>query len=347
MTKLTKATLTLSLLALPAVAQWRIGTAPNCGKYIRVQLIDSTYSCERFAAFPWFAAGAGWKSQFSSFITPVPLLGGLLKGSQFSFGLGPVGLSQASTVFAVLGGPYGGTDYFSFIQRILTSNDSIRIDLLAGATCTGSSQASCTTSPQLAVGPVWYQIDAPDVQTLEASSLQLIYLYADPAFFGANTWQVAVPPVFYDQAKPKWISSFSETSADQKLTLNASNMAFAVANLGSAAQTVKVSLYDLAGNLIAQKETPSLSEGPILNTSATQIVGGFFRLPGAVYAATIKDFFGLTTSMLTPGSAQTAARMGTIDGTIRFEGSGGFNVAPLVVRSAGQSNTVLLATPYD
>lgn len=338
----------LLLTMASAFGQFKILPAPNCGKYSLVRWNDGSYSCERFAVFPWYTAGAGWKTEIPAFVAPVPPVNGVSKGSlhTFGFGAGPnLGFAPANIFFVAFGGPYGKYGYFSVAQPVVLSNRAVRLDLVAGATCT--SLSTCATSPQLAVGSVWVQIDAPDVQTLEATSMQLVYLFADPSLLGINTWQVAVPPVYYDLAKPKWMTSFSETTLAQKNSLNANNMSFAIANLGTQPQAVRVSLYDLSGTLITQRDTPALGPSVLLNNSQNQIVQAGFRIPGGVYADTFANYFGLNTSMLNTTAQQAAARMGTIDGTIRFEALGGQPIAPLVVRNSGQSNTVLLVSTFE
>ncbi len=165
------------------------------------------------------------------------------------------------------------------------------------------------------------QLDAPDVQTLQAANLQLIFLFADST--GKYNTQLAVPPIFNDQATAAWITSFSETPIDRKATApNSNDCSFAVANLSAQPQSVTVSLYDQSGILIAQKTTPVLTAG----------------IPGGVYGNDFGTFFGLTSSALTSPT-------GTIDGTVQFASSAGLPIAPLVVRLAGNSVSTFQVAP--
>src|SRR5690348_17325162 len=88
----------------------------------------------------------------------------------------------------------------------------------------------------------------------------------------------------------------------QAAAINCNDSLFAVTNLSPQAQSVSVSLYDQAGNLIAQKSTPLLAAGTQNGAQVT---------PGGVYGIDFGSFFGLTSSMLAPLS-------GTINGTVQF-----------------------------
>jgi hypothetical protein len=263
------------------------------------------------------------------FTAPVPPVNGQARGVQFQLGLGPG--SSVSTVYGGLSGGYGN---FNFVQPPILASQSARLDILSSVSC---GFGGCFLTNDLAVGPLWVQMDAPDVPTLEAAGLQLIFIYSDVS--GKNSWQVAVPPVFNDLASAKWMTSFSETAVDQKsAAVNSNDSSFAVTNLSAQPQTVMVSLYDQAGNLIIQKATPQLAAG---------IQNGSQVIPGGVYGDDLGNFFGLTTAMLTQDQAALAALTGTIDGTIRFEASNGQPIAPLMVRIAGNSVTSLLVTPIQ
>lgn len=297
----------LTLLAVTMActldAQFSTPNPPDCATYTLATLPDGTFACERYATFPWFAAGQGWSTQIAMFTAPLP---GPARGVQFQIGLG-----SGASVKALYGGLAGTYGNFTFVQPPVVAGASARLDILSAA----------FGDPDLAVGPLWVQIDAPDVQTLEAGNLQLIFLFADST--GKYTTQLAVPPIFNDQATAAWISSFSETPVDKKAAAaNSNDCAFAVANLSAQPQSVTVTLYDQSGKLIAQKSTPVLTAG----------------IPGGVYGNDFGSFFGLTSSVLTSST-------GTIDGTVQFASSAGLPIAPLLVRLAGNSVSTFQVVP--
>ena len=303
-------------------AQFSTSTPPACGKYVLATLADGTFACERYAAFPWFAAGGGWSTQVSIFTAPLTTLNGQPRGVQFQIGLGP-----GATVAAVYGGLAGNYGTFNFVQPAILAGSSARLDILSAVVC---AAAGCAQTGDLADGPLWVQMDAPDVETLEAANLQLIFLFADST--GQFNTQMAVPPVFNDQATAVWMSSFSETPMDRKAeAINSNDSSFAVTNLSVRAQSVSVSLYDQAGNLIAQKSTPVLAGGTLKEAQV---------IPGGVYGIDFGSFFGLTSSVM-------ASLTGTIDGTVRFASAAGLPIAPLVVRLAGNSISTFQVAPIS
>lgn len=311
-----------AVCALPAMltAQYSTPTPAVCGKYVLATLADGSFACERYPVFPWFAAGGGWSTQVSMFTAPVAPVNGQPRGVQFQIGLGP-----GASVAAVYGGLAGSYGTFNFVQPPILAESSARLDILSAVVC---SSSGCAQTGDLADGPLWVQMDAPDMETLKAGNLQLIFLFADST--GKYSTQMAVPPVFNDQASAAWMSSFSETPVDRKAaSINSNDCSFAVTNLSLQAQSVSVSLYDQAGNLIAQKSTPLLAAG---TQNGAQVI------PGGVYGIDFGSFFGLTSSVL-------ASLTGTIDGTVRFISSAGLPVAPLVVRLAGNSISTFQAAP--
>jgi hypothetical protein len=190
---------------------------PECGKYVLAILADGS-ACERYAAFPWFAAGGGWSTQVSMFTAPMELVGGQPRGVQFQIGLGP-----GASVAAVYGGLAGSYGTFNFVQSPILAGNSARLDILSAVACDSSG---CAQTGDLADGPLWVQMDAPDVETLEAGNFQLIFLFSDST--GKYSTQMAVPPVFNDQASAAWISSFSETPVNQKAaSINSNDSSFA------------------------------------------------------------------------------------------------------------------------
>ncbi len=295
----------LAVILIPALlqAQFSTPTPPDCANYTVATLADGTFACERYATFPWFAAGQGWSTQVAMFTAPVS---GQQRGVQFQIGLG-----QGASVKAVYGGLAGNYGNFTFVQPPVLAGTSARLDILSAA----------FAAPDLAYGPLWVQLDAPDVQTLEAANLQLVFLFADST--GKYNTQLAVPPIFNDQATSNWIASFSETPIDRKASSpNSNDCSFAVANLSAQPQSVTVSLFNQSGLLIAQKTTPTLTAG----------------IPGGVYGIDFGTFFGLTSSALT-------SLTGTIDGTVQFASSAGLPIAPLVIRLAGNSISTFEVTP--
>jgi hypothetical protein len=250
----------------------------------------------------------------------VGTVNGQPRGVQFQIGLGP-----GASVVAVYGGLAGSYGTFNFVQPPILGGKSARLDILSAVVC-GSS--GCARTGDLADGPLWVQLDAPDVETLEAANMQLIFLFADST--GKYNTQMAVQPVFNDQASAAWMSSFSETPVDRKAAaINSNDSSFAVTNLSLQAQSVGVSLYDQAGTLIAQKSTPMLAAG---TQNGAQVI------PGGVYGVDFGSFFGLTSSLM-------PSLTGTIDGTVQFVSSARLPIAPLVVRLAGNSISTFQVAP--
>ena len=300
---------------------------PDCGKYATTQWPDGTYSCERYATFPWYAAGQGWSTQVPMLAAPASAAASQATGVLFQAGLG-----AQSSVPMIYGGISGSYGNFASVRPALAAGTAARLDILSAVDC---SSGTCFLSGDLAYGPLWVQLDAASVSTLEAAALQLIFILSDST--GADTRQVAVPPVFNDLASANWATSFSETAVDQKPgNPNSNDSSFAVTNLSDQAQSVTVSLYDQQGNLLAQKSTPVLAAGTRSGNRLT---------PGGVYGIDFGSFFGLTTAMLTPAAVTQAGATGTIDGTIRFAASGGQPIAPLVLRTAASSVTSMLVSP--
>jgi hypothetical protein len=325
----------LFLVSTTLFAQYSTPTRPACGKYTTAQWPDGTYSCERYAAFPWFAAGQGWSTQVPMLAAPVSHALGQAPSqvtAQPTGVLFRVVLGARSSVSTIYGGISGSYGNFALVQPALAAAASARLDILSAVDC---SSGTCFLTDDLAYGPLWVQLDAASVSTLEAAALQLIFILSDST--GASTRQVAVPPVFNDLASANWITSFSETAVDDKPgNVNSNDSSFAVTNLSDQAQSVTVSLYDQQGNLLAQQSTPVLAAGV---RNASQVT------PGGVFGIDFGSFFGLTSTMLTPSAAVEAAATGTIDGTIRFAASGGQPIAPLVLRIAGSSITSMLVSP--
>src|SRR5512143_1015594 len=143
------------MCALPALlpAQFSTPTQPACGNYTLATLPDGTFVCERYAAFPWFAAGQGWSTQVSMFTAPES---GQSRGVQFQIGLGP-----GASVKAVDGGLGGSRGIFTFVQPLVLAGRSARLDILSAAGCISTG---CFVTTDLAYGPLWVQMDAPDVQ---------------------------------------------------------------------------------------------------------------------------------------------------------------------------------------
>lgn len=317
------------LTAVALAGASSLSAQPNCGSFAVVG-----NSCQRYATFPWYAAGAGWTSQIPVFVPT-----GTTNIASFVFGVGSgntAGLISGPEFGSLFGGTAGNYGYFSTSPISVKPGGSARLDLISGANCAGTN---CAQSPNLGVGAMWVQITAPDAATVQASTMQLIYISA-PSPGAQDTTQVAVPPVYNDQATAKWMTTFAETPVESKsASANANNMAFAVTNLSGQAQSVTVSLYDLYGDLLAQKTTPVLQAGA---------VNGAQVKPGDVFADSFAHFFALSLSMVTNTQAYTvASTTGTIDGTIIFQADGGKPIAPLVVRAAGNSNSTMLVTPLS
>ena len=324
----------LKLCSLPLLA-WLASVAlqaqPNCGKYA-----VAGNTCQRYATFAWYTSGGVWQSQVSV-VVPAGAPGVATGSVTVQFGIGAGtnrGLLTGAPFSSLYGGIAGNKAYFSTIQAMIPTGGSARLDLESGAVCVG---AECTQSSDLAVGAMWAIISSPDASALDLTTLQLIYLSA-PVAGAQNTTQVAVPPVFSDLASSKWITTYSETPLEKKSEeANSNNMAFSVANLSDQAQAVTVSIYDLYGNLITSKSTPVLQGG---KKEGAQVK------PGDVYADSFANFFGLATSAVTnPLATAALSRTGTIDGTIIFQSSAGQPIAPLVVRAAGNSNSMMLLAP--
>ncbi len=149
---------------------------PACGKYVLATLADGTFACERYAVFPWFAAGGGgWSTQVWMFTAPVALVNGQPRGVQFQIGLGP-----GASVAAVYGGLAGSYGVFNFVQPLpILAGSSARLDILSAVVCGASGCDQLGQILGYGTGPIWGQLDAPDVQTVEAANLQLVFLFAD------------------------------------------------------------------------------------------------------------------------------------------------------------------------
>ena len=321
-----KILLTFTLLSGSVVwAQFTTPTAPDCGKYGVVRFTDGSYACERHAAFPWFAVGQGWQTQISMYVAPIPRVNGQIRGALFDLGLGAYSSTACAFGRAINNGAQPlQQGVFNETNFIVLSSSSARLDIQSPVFAFSNGSCSSQLSTALGAGPFWVVIDAPDVETLEAANLQLIYLYSDSS--GNQTRQVAVLPVFSELSGPRWVSTFAETPIPLKSGNPSSNdMSFAVTNTSSVPQFVAVFLYDAAGNLIVRKDTPVLAAG---FTDGDQV------LAGGYYAATFADFFALA-------DTAAATKTGTIDGSIQFLGSESKPIAPLVVRNTGNSVTVL------
>ena len=253
---------------------------------------------------------------------------------QIGLGTGPIlGLGNAAA--ALFGGLNGSYAFTALAQPIISAGTSGRFDIQNGAFCNGNN---CTAASNLAVGALWIQIDAPDLETLERAGTQLVYIYSNPTAAGNNTAAVAVPPVFSDVAIDRWMTSFSETPLENRVNnINANTMSFAVTNFSDVAQSVTITLYDQYSHVIATKATPVLPAGTRVGAQVK---------PGGVYGDSFVNFFALRGSSLTDSDAAgDAQRTGTIDGSIVFQGSERQPIAPLVVRGSGRSTAVLLVTP--
>src|SRR5438045_6464952 len=115
------------ICAVPAMlrAQFAALTPPACGKFVLATLADGSFACERYAVFPWFAAGGdGWTTQVSMFTAPVAP--GQPRGVQFQIGLAP-----GASVAAVYGGLAGSYGVFNFVQPPILAGSSARLDLFA------------------------------------------------------------------------------------------------------------------------------------------------------------------------------------------------------------------------
>jgi hypothetical protein len=119
--------------------------------------------------------------------------------------------------------------------------------------------------------------------------------------------QVAAPAVFLDQASNEWSASITE-SPDTPLSGGSKTM-FAVTNLSSFDQAVRVELFNKSGELIASASTPVLAGGNVSDI-------------GAVHANFLASLPGIN-----PPPA--------VQGRLVFKGDRGGPIAPLVFQANG------------
>jgi len=302
----------------------------DCGKYSKREIPNQGWVCQRLIIFPWFAAGDGWKTQIN-IVADENRETGILYSLSLSSQNG-----QATLAVVGISGIYSiisGIGYGRF------PGQSVTFEVVEGGTCkVVDGQIVCDTVPGLLTGNSYIRFSAPNVETLEALSTQLVFFHYGE--YGIADWQVAVPPIWYDEASPKWSGYFSETPNELKLDGNVKshNTSFAVANLHTEPQSVLVSVYDQNGKFIASASTPVLEAGNL------DPFGEGFVIPGGVRAFVLSDFLG---NAIKPGvfTGYTVSRDQPFQGTIRFEGSAGGRIAPLVLRAVGGSITYLVSKP--
>ena len=200
---------------------------------------------------------------------------------------------------------------FTFVQPPVLAGSSARLDILSAA----------FAAPDLAYGPLWVQLDAPDVQTLEAANLQLIFLFADST--GKYNTQLAVPPIFNDQATSTWISQlFRNPHRPQGLIPQQQRL------LLRGSQPIRATAVR---NSVALQSVRSLNRAE--DHSHTNRRHSRRRLRHRLR------------NLLRPNQLRANIPTGTIDGTVQFTSSAGLPIAPLVIRLAGNSISTFEVTP--
>ena len=87
-------------------------TQPDCGSYKSLQLSNGNYVCEVYGIFPWFAAGAGWKT---SIRTAAPASAPIAAFYSYYDTNGNAAALDANYVDGA--GVTSGQNYFSFARR--------------------------------------------------------------------------------------------------------------------------------------------------------------------------------------------------------------------------------------
>jgi hypothetical protein len=201
------------------------------------------------------------------------------------------------------------------------------VDLFSASACrVESGSLVCGQTAELAVGPLETTISGMDSGTILGTSLQLKYYNYDDS--GQVAASVGVDPIFLDEASSKWVAAISETVPAKRGTADAEFTTFTVVNISEQSQSVLVAVYDTAGTLVYSVSTPVLEAGTKDASHPGMIHSGGY------YAAALS--VGNDSLM---GDKMFPAKVfgDTFVGTIRFEGSAGGKIAPVVLNFRGKT----------
>ena len=254
-------------------------TQPDCGSYKSLQLSNGNYVCEVYGIFPWFAAGAGWKT---SIRTAAPASAPIAAFYSYYDTNGNAAALDANYVDGA--GVTSGQNYFSFA---LNANEPAQLDLL------GLPAEAPTYSQTAAQGLILAYIQCPDASTCSQATTQLMY-----SALPSQLWSLSIPIVWNAQLGAVW-SSWGFDDGQKQI------FSFVISNSSNVAQTYAVYIYDSLGNLMTRINTPSI---PSLGTYA-QVLDSFLgnKTPGGLFKITVAGlgFSAFEALQFNAGSATT------------------------------------------
>ena len=240
-------------------------TQPDCGSYKSLQLSNGNYVCEVYGIFPWFTAGAGWKT---SIRTAAPNSHAIAVVYFYYDGSGK---SKALDVNYV--GGSGVTSGKTNFGAALYANEPSQLDLL------GLPAEAPNYSQTDASGSIVVEFQCPDASTCSQATAQLIY-----SALPSQLWSLSIPIVWNADLAAVW-SSWGFYEKGQQ------NLSFVISNGANAAQTYKVTVFDSLGNT-STVVTPSIPIGgnyaQVLDTFlGAKIPDGLFKITvaGGGYSA--------------------------------------------------------------
>jgi len=185
---------------------------------------------------------------------------------------------------------------------------SYRSTVLGSTSC---QRGACTLDYGVSTGSLLLIFDGPDAAALENTSADVVNRHF--ASNGTLDSQVAAPAVFLDQASNEWRASITEIP-DTPVS-GGSHTMFAVANLSSVDQAVRVEVFNKSGELIASGITPVLA-------GATGYLGDMGSV-GGVHANLLASLPGINLPR------------GPVQGRLVFKGDAGGPIAPVVFQANG------------
>ena len=240
-------------------------TQPDCGSYKSSQLKNGGYVCEVIGFFPWFTAGAGWKT---SIRTAAPNSNAIAVVYFYYDGSGK---SKALDVNYV--GGSGVTSGKTNFGAALYANEPSQLDLL------GLPAEAPNYSQTDASGSIVVEFQCPDASTCSQATAQLIY-----SALPSQLWSLSIPIVWNADLAAVWSSWGFDDGQKQKVS-------FVISNGANVAQTYKVSIFDSLGNT-STVVTPSIPIGgnyaQVLDTFlGAKIPDGLFKITvaGGGYSA--------------------------------------------------------------
>ena len=253
-------------------------TQPDCGSYKSHQLTNGNYVCDVFGIFPWFTAGAGWKT---SIRTAAPNSNAIAVIYQYLDGSGQAKALDVNYV----GGP-GVTSGKTNFGVALFANEPSQLDLL------GLPAEAPNYSQTEASGSVLVNFQCPDASTCSQATAQLIY-----SALPSQLWSLSIPIVWTAQLAPVWSSWGFDDGQKQILS-------FVIFNGANAAQSYKVSIIDSLGKTTTQN-TPSIPSGGNYAQVLDKFLGN--ATPGGLFKITVagSGFSAFEALQFNAGSATT------------------------------------------